>query len=249
MILATLLLAEIVSQSQPLNIFEERYSAESKNRYEAYVMCFARGAYDRRQDAGSPEAHMKAAQAVCGKEYDSFVESVVKDSESSSDAASAAVKARSLLDAMDARALIGPPAPTVLAQLPVERLTGDWRLGSGPLAIDMRVSFREDGSLFGILKSDFDKWAGGLNSWRVTSDGTKNATFHAYFAGKKEVRYDRIPSSPSEMNFINAADPSIQRFDLVMEDNDLLIRWVEPDGGGTLRFRRQVGPAQGAKKD
>ncbi|MGV3769001.1 MAG: hypothetical protein ACO1NM_03105 [Sphingobium phenoxybenzoativorans] len=249
MILAALLLVQALSQSPPLNIFDERYSTETKKQYEAYTLCLAKEAYDRRQDAGSPEQHVEAAKAACQKEYALFVERVVEDSKDSPDATSAATDARFLLDRLDARVITSPPAPTKLAQLPVEKLIGDWRLGNGSLAVDMTIRFTEDGAMVGTLKSDFEEWAGGLSSWKVEGDGTRRAIFHASFVDKRRVSYNGIPSSPSEMNFINTTDPMVQRFDLVREDDDLLIRWVSSEGGGTLRFRRQMGTAPGAAND
>lgn len=238
MILAVFLLAQSLSQSPPIDIIGGTYSVDTKERYEAYLLCFAKGAYDRRQSAGSPEAHMREAKAACRKEYDSFVASVVKDSEGSSDATSAAIKARSFLDAMDAGAIIGPPAPAKLAHLPVERLVGAWAMGRGPLAVDMNVQFADDGSLVGILSSGFESAVKELKSWKITSDGTKGAVFHATFADGRVVKYNSIPSFPGEMNFINPADPAIQRYDLTIHDNDVLFRLVTPDAGSQLRFRR-----------
>ncbi|MEP7007998.1 MAG: hypothetical protein ABI810_18600 [Sphingomonas bacterium] len=246
MVLAALLFAQLLSQSQPFDIFDERYSVETKKRFETYLLCFAKGAYDRRSGAGSPEAHMKDAKAACRNEYDNAVAAVVKDLEGSSDATSAAIKARSFLDKMDAGAIIGPPAPPRLAQLPVEQLVGEWRNGNGgPLAIDMSVHFTDDGSLVGILKPGAESAAGVFRSWKVTSDGTKQAAFQASFADGRLVKYDRIPSFAGEMDFINPGDPSVQRFDLVHEDNELLIRWVTPDSGTQLRFHREFGAAPG----
>jgi hypothetical protein len=49
------------------------------------------------------------------------------------------------------------------------------------------------------------------------------------------------------MNFINAAEVAIQRFDLAIEDNDLILRMVTPDGGTRLRFRRQIGSTPGSE--
>jgi hypothetical protein len=249
MILAALLMLGGISQAPAIDILDDAYSVETKKRYEEYVRCFATAAYDRRQAAGSPEAHMREAKAACRREYDSFVAGVVKDLATSSDATSAAIRARAFLDEMDARAVMGPPAPAKLAQLPVERLIGVWRMGGGPLAVDMNVRFADDGSLVGTLKSDFKLEADGLRSWKVTSDGTKQAVFHAAFADGRVVNYVRVPSFPGEMDFINSADPAIQRFDLLMEDNDLLIRWVTPEAGTQLRFRRQTGAAQGNERD
>ena len=147
---------------------------------------------------------------------------------------------------MDARAVVGPPAPAKLAQLPVSHLVGEWRLGGGAMAVVMTVHFTDDGSLVGTLDSDFE-FAAGLRTWKVTSDGTKNALLHASFADKRLVQYNRIPSFPTEVDFINATNPNVQRFDLVIEDDDLLIRVVTPDGGTQLRFRRQIGTSRGKK--
>jgi len=250
MVPAAFLFAQLLSSSQSLDMIDERYSVETKKRIATYMLCFVKGAYDRRRDTGSPEAHMKDAKAACRNAYDSVVAGVVKDSEGSSDATSAAIKARSFLDKMDAGAIIGPPAPVRLAQLPVEQLVGEWRNGNGgPLAIEMSVHFTDDGSLVGVLKPGFESAAGVFGSWKVTSDGTKQAVFQASFADGRLVKYDRIPSSPAEMDFINPGDPSVQRFDLVNEDNELLIRLVTPDSGTQLRFHREVGPARGIKGD
>src|SRR5579862_3435064 len=138
MVLAALLLAA-VSQSEPINLFDESLSVQTKQQYEAYLLCFAYGVYDRRRNAGSPEAHIREAKAACRKDYDGFVAGVVKDSRGSPDSGSAAARARSFLDEMDARAVIGPPAPAKLANLPVEQFVGHWRVGGGPLALDMDV--------------------------------------------------------------------------------------------------------------
>ncbi|MEO8373874.1 MAG: hypothetical protein ABI471_01525 [Sphingomonas bacterium] len=246
MVPAALLFAQLLAQPQPLDIFDARYSVETKKQVERYMLCFVKGAYDRRRDTGSPEAHMKEAKAACRNEYDSAVAGVVKDLEGSSDASSAAIKARSFLDKMDAGAIIGPPAPARLAQLPVEQLVGEWRNGNGgPLAIDMSVHFTDDGSLVGVLKPGSESVRDAFKSWKVTSDGTKQAVFEASFADGRLVKYNRIPSFPGEMDFTNPGDPSVQRFDLVLEDNELLIRWVTPDSGTQLRFHREFGAAPG----
>ena len=239
--------AQLLAQPQPpLDILDESYSLETKKGVERYMLCFVKGAYDRRRGAGSPEAHMKEAKAACRNEYDSAATALAKDLKGSSDATSAATKARSLLDRMDAGAIIGPPAPVRLSQLPVEQLVGEWRNGNGgPLDINMSVHFTDDGSLVGVLKPGYEDAAGALRSWKVTSDGTKQAVFQASFANGRLVKYTRIPSFQSEMDFINPGDASVQRFDLVNEDNELLLRWVTPDSGTQLRFHRQVGAAPG----
>lgn len=247
MIFALLLLAQAPSQSQLIDILSDRYSVQTKERFEAYVLCFAKGAYDRRRAEGSSEAQMRETKAACRAEYDSFVAGVVKDSEGSSDAASATMNAHALLDRLDDPVLFGPPPPANLAKLPVERLIGDWRLGGGPLAIDMKIQFADDGSLAAILKPDTETTARGLRGWKVTSDGTKEAVFLASFADGSVAKYQRVPSFPSEMNFINAAEVTIQRFDLAIENNDLILRMVTPDGGTQLRFRRQIGTTPDGK--
>ena len=226
------------------------YSVETKSRFEAYLLCFARGAYDRRNDPRSPEARMQEAKAACRTEYDSFVAGVVADSEGLSDAATAEAGARALLDEMDARAAaIGPAPPAALAQLPVAQLVGGWRMGNGPLAVQMNVRFADDGSLLAILSPAWEFTADGLQAWRVVGDGTEKAVLHASFGDGRVVRFEQIPSFPSEMNFINPADPSVQRIDLATQDDDLLIRLVTNGGGTQLRFRRDLGTEPGAAPD
>jgi hypothetical protein len=238
MFLAALLLSAL-SRGDPIDPFSESYSTETKKHYEAYLICFAKGAYDRRLSPGSAEAHMREAKAACRKEYDAFVDGVVKDLKGSSDATTAAAKARSFLDEMDARAIVGPPAPTKLAQLPVEQFIGSWRMGNGPLTVDMNVQSSDDGSMVGTLTPG-PLSAGELKSWTVTSDGTKQAVLHATFVDLRSVEYHTIPSFPSEMDFINPADPKVQRIDLTVEDGNLLLRLVTRGGGAQLRFHRQV---------
>ena len=249
MLLAATFLAWGLSQSGPIDIMGGPYSAETRRQYEAYIYCFAGGAYDRRSDTGSPEANMRAAKAACRTEYDRFVASVVRDSEGRADAVTAAAEARALLDEMDARAVVGPPPPAQLAQLPVVRLVGTWRLGRGPLAVRMTVRFEDDGSLVGILNPPQQFTANGLKDWRIVSNGTREAVLHATFENGRVVRFERIPSFPGEVNFINPADPAIQRFDLAMEDDELLIRVVSPDTGAQLRFHRDSGTAPGTTQD
>lgn len=249
MILAAFLLAGSLSHPEPVDIMGGSYSMETVRRYHSYVICFVRGAQDRRSDAGSPEANMQAAKAACRTQYDSFVAGVVKDSAGVSDAASAAAGARALLDAMDARVVIGPPPPAQLAQLPVAAMVGAWRLGGGPLAVDMNIRFDADGSLVGTLTPPQDYTAEGLANWKIVSGGTNQAVLHASFAGRRVVRFERIPSFPREMDFINPADPAIQRFDLAIEDEDLLIHLVTKGGGQQLRFRRNLETAAGAARD
>lgn len=234
MFLAALLLSAL-PQSDPIDPLSESYSIETKKHYEAYLVCFAKGAYDRRLSPGSAEAHMREAKAACSKEYGTFVDGVVKDLKGSSDATTAAAKARSFLDEMDARAIVGPPAPAKLAQLPVAQFIGDWRMGNGPLAVDMRVQFSDDGSIVGTLTPG-SFLAGGLKSWTVTSDGTKQAVLHATFVDLRSVEYHTIPSFPSEIDFVNPADPKVQRIDLTVEDGQLLLRLVTPGGGAQSRF-------------
>ena len=185
---------------------------------------------------------MRQAKAACRGEYDSFVAGVVRDSKGSPDADSAASKARAFLDEIDAGVVIGPPAPAKLAHLPVERFVGAWRLGRGPLAVDLKVRFTESGSLVGIFETALNPHR--LKSWKIMSDGTKHAVLHASFADGRIVKYDRIPSFPGEIDFINSADPAIQRFALTVEDNDLLIRLVAPEHGTQLRFSRQIDTAE-----
>lgn len=249
MILTVIILAGGLSQAEPIDIMSDPYSPETMRQYEAYVVCFARGVHDRRSDAGSPVAHMREAKAGCRTQYDSLVASMVRDLGGVLDAASAAARARAFLDEMDARAVIGPPAPAALAQLPVERLTGSWRLGRGSLAVQMTVRFEGDGSLVGILNPPRDYSANGLERWRVVSDGTRQAVLYASFGGGRVVRFERIPSFPGEMHFINPADSAVQRIDLVMDDDDLLIRVSKTDTGEQLRFSRDLGTAAGAIQD
>jgi hypothetical protein len=249
MILTAIIVAGGLAHSEPINIMNEPYSAETLRQYEAYVNCFARGVFDRRSNAGSPEAHMREAKAACRTEYDGLVASMVRDSEGVSDATSATATARAFLDEMDARAVIGPPAPAALAQLPVERLVGSWRLGRGPLAVHMTVRFEGDGSLVGILNPPREYTANGLERWRIVGDGTRQAVLHASFDDGRVVRFDRIPSFPGEMNFVNSADASVQRIDLTMQDDDLLIRLTKTDTGEQLRFSRDLGTAADVIRD
>jgi hypothetical protein len=247
MILAAFLLAQ--SQAPAIDILGARSSVQTRKHYEAYVLCFAREAYNRRKSAGSAEAHVREAKAACRKEYDSVIEGVVKDSAGTPDAASAAINTRLVLDEMDVRILpvMGPPAPARLKNLPVEQLVGRWRSGGGQLGAEMDVHFTEDGALVGILTSDPDSLQAGLKSWKITSDGTKDATFHAFFANGKAADYQRIPSFPGELDFINAAEKSIQRFDLTIKDGDLILGMVAPGLGTQLRFRRQSAAEAAAK--
>jgi hypothetical protein len=64
MILTAILLAWSLSQSEPIDIMGRPYSDETRRQYEAYIYCFAGGVLDRRSDAGSPEANMRAAKAA-----------------------------------------------------------------------------------------------------------------------------------------------------------------------------------------
>lgn len=249
MILKAIIFAGSLSHPEPIDIMNEPYSAETMRQYVDYVNCFARGVHDRRSNAGSPEAHMREAKAGCRTEYDSLVASMVRDSEGVSDATPTAARARAFLDEMDARAVIGPPAPAALAQLPVERLVGNWRLGGGPLAVHMTVRFEGDGSLVGILDPPQEYRADGLERWRIVGDGTRQAVLHASFGDGRVVRFDRIPSFPGEMHFINSADATVQRIDLAIEDSDLLIRLTQADTGEQLRFRRHLETAAGAIQD
>ena len=237
MFLAALLLSAL-AQGDPIDLLSGPYSIETKKHYEAYLICFAKGSYDRRLSPGSSEAHMREAKAACRKEYDAFVDRVVKDLKGSSDATTAAAKARAFLDEMDAAAIVGPPAPAKLAQLPVEKFIGDWQMGNGPSAVDMNVQFSDDGSMVGTLTPG-PLSVGDLKSWTVTSDGTKQAVLHATFVDLRSVEYHTIPSFPSEMDFINPADPKVQRIDLTVEGGNLLLRVVTPGGGAQLRFHRQ----------
>ena len=113
-------------------------------------------------------------------------------------------------------------------------------MGRGPLAIIMNIQFTDDVSLGAILKPDDAIAAGGLRSWKVTSNGTEEAVFQATLSDGSVVKYHRIPLFPGEMNFIDAADSTFQRFDLAIEDNDPILRMVTPDGGKGLRFRRTI---------
>ena len=162
MILTAVLFAASLSDPQPVDIMSEAFSAETRGRYMAYVNCFARGTYDRRSGAGSPEDHMKQAKASCRAEHESLVEGIVKDLEGSSDSATATASAHAFIDEMDSRAVIGPPAPAALAQLPVERMVGAWRLGGGALAVHMTVRYESDGSMVGILNPPREFTAKGL---------------------------------------------------------------------------------------
>ena len=71
---------------------------------------------------------------------------------------------------------------------------------------------------------------------------------HATFTDGRVVRFERIPSFPGEMHFINPADAAVQRIDLSMDDDDLLIRVTRTDTGQQLRFSR-LGTVTGAARD
>ena len=109
------------------------------------------------------------------------------------------------------------------------------------MAVEMTVQFSDDGYLVGTLKPS-PVLPSGLQRWNVSSNGTKHAVLHAFFADMGPVEYHAIPSFPSEMDFINPADPKVQRIDLTIEDGDLLVRLVTPDTGEQYRFRRQAAP-------
>ena len=248
MILTSIFFAGSLLQPEPIDFTGESSSAETRRQYFAYANCFVRGALARRSNPGTPEAHMREAKAGCRTEYDGLVASIVRDLAGESDADSAAARARAALDEMDARAVIGPPAPAALARLPVERLVGSWRLGRGPLAVRMSVRFETDGSLVGILNPAREFEANGLARWRIVGDGTRQAVLHATFLDGRVVRFERIPSFPGEMNFINPADASVQRIDLAIDDDVLQLRLTQPDSGAQLGFRRDLGP-EGAIQD
>lgn len=148
--------------------------------------------------------------------------------------------ARSFLDRVDPRAIFIPKAPLQLAKLPVGKLVGNWRLGNGPLAADLNVQFTVDAALAGTISSKFEDSADGLRSWKIVSDGTESAVFHAAFADGRVARYQRIPSFPGEMTFVNASDLYIQRYDLAVEGDDLILSYVKPKVGAKLRFRRRL---------
>lgn len=247
--LMAIVLAGAVFQTGPIDLMSEPYSAETRSQAETYANCFLRGAYERRSATGSPEAHMREAKAACRTEYERLLASMIRDSAGVSDAATTVDRARAFLDAMDPRAVIDPPAPAALARLPVARLVGAWRLGRGPLSVQMIVRFDEDGSLVGRLSPPLEHTANGLTDWRIVGDGTMQAVLHASFGNGRVVRYDRIPSFPGEMDFINSTDENVQRIDLAVEDQDLLIRLTKPDTGEALRFRRDLGTEASAVQE
>lgn len=247
MILTAIILAGGLSFAQPSTVLGDGVSRETWRRYEAYITCFARGVDARRSNPASPEANMREAKAGCRADYDALVASMVTDA--GGDPAAAAARARAFLDEMDARAVAGPPAPPALAQLPVERLVGSWRMGSGALAVRMIVRFESDGSIVGILSPAQSFTANGLERWRIVGDGTRQAVLHASFMDGRVVRFERIPSFPGELNFINPADPAVQRIDLSIDDQNLRISLTRPEVGEGLRFVRDLGPEEGAVRD
>lgn len=236
-------------QSERFDVRDERYSVETQTGVMAYITCIGTGVHERKGQDSFTEIDAEDVKVACQKEYHSFVANVVKDLDGATSVADATNLARSYLDEFDPRAAFVPQAPAKLAKLPVARLVGDWRNGRGAMAAEMGVRFAEDGSLVGTISSKFGFRAEGLTSWKIVSDGTKEAVFYASYTDGRVVKYNLIPSFPSEMNFINASDIAIQRYDLAIEDNDLVISYVKPTGGVRVRFRRELGGSQAASHE
>lgn len=249
MLLAAFLMAQAPLQPESIDALDERYSAETKTTMVHWITCTGTGVYERRDQATFTVKDAEEVKAECRNEYDTFVENVVTDLKPSTDAATATQIARSFLDRVDLRAIFTPKAPLQLVELPVSKLVGNWRLGNGPLASNMIVKFTADGTLLGTISSKSESLQDGLVSWRIVSDGTKEAIFHASFADGTVVKYARIPSFPGEMTFVNASSPNIQRYDLKVEDSFLFLSYVKPDVGAKLRFSRRLESAERSKSD
>lgn len=246
MILTALFLAETLAGPAPPFRQDDPWSIDTKRAFIVYNACFGRAVFDRQQSAGSAEARVISAKASCRKQYDAVVESMVKDTAGKVDPAIAAADARAKLDESDDRVLplLSPAPPPNLAELPVRYMAGEWRLGGGALTLGLTIQFTDKPSLIGRFASRdavmMSLNTGGLRAWEIFKDERGRATFRATFADGRVASYERIPSPPSEMNFINAADPTVQRYDLLIENEQFLIRWVVKDGAGQLRFRRNV---------
>jgi hypothetical protein len=190
---------------------------------------------------------MKEAKEACRKEYDRALAAALEDAGGRSAPPAAAVSARAALDKADARILeiLAPQPPLALEQLPIRGMVGHWTLGRGPLATAMHVRYSEDGSLAGALDITTGMPTANLKTWQISTDGHGKAVLHATFSDGHRAMYERIPSFPDEMDFINTGDPFVQRLDLKIEDDDLIIRCVQSGGNSAqLRFSRQVGSDQ-----
>ncbi|MEW4468870.1 hypothetical protein AB1K62_13675 [Parasphingorhabdus sp. JC815] len=249
MILAAILMAQTASQVEQFDAHDERYSVETQTGMMAYTTCIATGVHERREQDSFSEKDAEDVKTACQNEYDSFVANVVKDLDGAIGVAAAKNLARSFLDKLDPRAAFVPRTPANLTKLPVARLVGDWQNGRGVLATDMGVRFAVNGSIVGTISSKYEGTADGLTSWKIVSDGTQDAAFYASYTDGRLVKYNLIPSFPSEMNFINASDIAIQRYDLAIEDNDLIISYVKPTGGVSLRFHRKMKGSQAASQE
>lgn len=106
----------------------------------------------------------------------------------------------------------------------------------------MRVDYTHDNAVMGKLEPGSFDWGHGLESWKVTSDGTSKAVLLATFRDGRSVAYDRIPSAPGQMNFINIGDPKIQRIDLSCVEGVLEIGLVSSESSMQLRFRLDEKP-------
>lgn len=238
--LFTILLA---AQVTPESLSWPKESSATQAKYVAYVECYVKAATDRIKPAGSAQERMNEAKEVCRKEYDLALATIVQDAGGSSAPPSAAVNGRATLDKADARILemLAPPPPAALEHLPIRGMTGNWSLGGGPLATPMYVHYTERGSLRGTLNTGSALPTADLLSWEISSDENGQTVLQAnFFDGRSEL-YRKIPSFPDEMDFINPSSASVQRIDLRIEDDDLLIRCVQSGGNGVqLRFRRRV---------
>lgn len=240
LLLLTMLLA---AQAIPESLSWPKENNETQLKHVAYVECYAKAAIDRRNGEGSPEERMKEAKEICRKEYDLALAAAVKDAGGPSASPSAIVNARAALDKTDARILLmlAPPPPAKLEHLPIRGMTGNWSLGSGPVAAPMYVRYSERGSLEGTLNTRSALSTAGLLSWEISSDENGRTELQAKFSDGRSEIYQKIPSFPDEMDFINPSSASVQRIDLKIEDDDLLIRCVQSGGNGVqLRFRRPV---------
>ncbi|WP_183955159.1 hypothetical protein [Sphingobium fontiphilum] len=186
------------------------------------------------------------AKAACQAEYDAALAAIINDADKNDERAPVVAHARARLDEADIRILemLVPTPPTRLAQLPIRGMVGDWRLGGGALAVRMTVRYTDKPSIVGTLEPNDTTIttlnASGLRSWEIVPNERGSAILQATFADGRATKYARIPSSAGEMDFINAADSLVQRYDILLEDGELLIRWVEKDMSGQLRFRRQM---------
>ena len=209
-------------------------------KYVAYVECYAKAATDVDNRAGSPEERMRAAKEMCHKEYDLALAEAVQDAGGPSAPASAVLTARASLDKADARVvqMLAPMPPATLEHLPIRGMAGNWSSGGGPLATSMYVHYTEQGSVAGSLKGSALPSAG-LVSWEISTSHDGQTALKADFSDGHSELYHKIPSFPDEMDFINPSSTSVQRIDLRIEDDDLLIRCVQPGSGVQLHFKRR----------